>query len=130
VKDFWPLLVEMQRHIDSGVTRRGAAVKVANKHWRVITKGKYESAVQWLQDNHRKFRDELNPRFAVLEKDRAAREERLSKLSPQERKRAELLHRFEELRQRIQHLRRSLQGEDGGPIAMCMALHAILKLRD
>jgi hypothetical protein len=89
VEKHWDLLVQMQWLIDSGVTRHGAAVMVANKHWRVITKGKYESAVGWLQDNYRKFRDELHPGFAAFEEIRAAREEWLSKLSPQERKRAE-----------------------------------------
>jgi hypothetical protein len=93
VKEFWHLLVEMQGLIDSGLTPRAAAVRVAgsnnNKQWQVITKGKYESALQWLQDNYRKFRDELNPGFAIFEQVRAAREKWLSTLSPQERKRAE-----------------------------------------
>jgi hypothetical protein len=93
----WPLLVEMQGLIDSGVTRHGAAVMVAdkNKRWCAITKGKYESAVWWLCDNHKKFSDELQPRLVVFEEMRAAREEWLSKLGPQERRRAERHHERE-----------------------------------
>ena len=96
VEKHWPLLIKMRGLIDSGVTPHGAAVMVANKHWRVITpKGKYESAVAWLQDNYRKFRDELNSGFAIFKEMRAAREEWLSKLSPQERKRVEQHHKRE-----------------------------------
>jgi hypothetical protein len=103
VEKHWDLLVQMQGLIDSGVTTpHGAAVTVATEHWREITpKGKYESAIWWLQHNQRKFRDELKPWSAVVDKMRAAREERLSKLTPQERKVAERL--YEELRRGRYH---------------------------
>jgi hypothetical protein len=90
----WHLLVQMRGLIDSGVTRHGAAVMVADKHWRVVSKSR-DACIWWLQDNYRKFRDELNSGFAVFKEIRAGREEWLSKLSPHERKRAEQHHERE-----------------------------------
>jgi hypothetical protein len=91
VEKHWDLLVQMHWLIQSGVTPRGAAVSIAKEHWRDVSKS-YDACVWWLQDNFRKFRDELDPSFAFWEEIRVWREEWLSKLSPQERKRAEQVH--------------------------------------
>jgi hypothetical protein len=85
VEKHWPLLVQMQWLIQSGVTRHGAAVSVAKKDWRGVSKS-YDACVWWLQDNYRKFRDELDPVAKFFAKQREDEErERLSKLTPAER---------------------------------------------
>ena len=37
VRTNWRLFTQMQLLIDGGMTRHGAAVKVANEHWRVVS---------------------------------------------------------------------------------------------
>jgi hypothetical protein len=75
VKQFWHLLQEMQRLIDEDkLPPNKAAVRLANKHWRAITKGKYESAVDWLKDNQRKFCGELRKLSAVERMEKFTRE--------------------------------------------------------
>jgi hypothetical protein len=63
VKKYWPLLEEMQRLINNGARPHAAAVKLAKEHWRDLSKTE-DAAVHWLEDNQRKFIDELDPVFA------------------------------------------------------------------
>jgi hypothetical protein len=64
VVEHWHLLDLMQCHIEVGLSPNAAAVKVAKEHWRGVSKTE-GACVQWLKDNQRKFRDELDPERAL-----------------------------------------------------------------
>jgi hypothetical protein len=81
-------LERMQSLIVGGMKPHAAAVKVARECWRSVSRSD-RAAVQWLKDNQRKFRDELDPIFALEKEFEAWRLERLKKLSPRERERYE-----------------------------------------
>lgn len=63
VKKYWPLLKEMQRLINNGARPHAAALKLAKKHWRALSKTE-DACVHWFEYNQRKFLDELDPVFA------------------------------------------------------------------
>jgi hypothetical protein len=88
VAKHWNLLKQMQNLIQCGMKPRAAAVKVAKEHWHCVSKTR-DACVQWLKDNQRKFREELDPIFALEKEFEAARLEQLKKLSSRERERYE-----------------------------------------
>jgi hypothetical protein len=63
VKKYWPLLKEMQRLINNGARPHAAALKLAKKHWRALSKTE-DACVHRFEYNQRKFLDELDPVFA------------------------------------------------------------------
>jgi hypothetical protein len=88
VAEHWDLLKWMQCLIACGMKPHAAAVKVATERWRSVSQSE-GACVQWLKDNQRKFRDELDPTRALCKPFEAARLERLKNLSPRERERYE-----------------------------------------
>jgi hypothetical protein len=72
-----------------------AAVKIAKECWRSVSRSEH-ACVQWLKDNERKFRVELDPILRLFSEVGAKRLERPN-LSPREREREQEL-----LEQRLQ----------------------------
>jgi hypothetical protein len=58
VARFWHLLMDMQAHIEGGMTPNAAAETLAQRHWREISASQ-EAAVQWFKRSERRFRNRL-----------------------------------------------------------------------
>jgi hypothetical protein len=89
VAKHWNLVQRMQGLIEDGTKPHAAAVKIAKECWRSVSRSEH-ACVQWLKDNQRKFRGELDPILALFKSFEAGKLEHLN-LSPREREREQEL---------------------------------------